>query len=238
MKEGVKVLWPEVQPILKLMKFKWDEGSKPFNTEYMNNPIDEESMIFNPDQFTYWTDDIIVKESDFKNNRDYDIGFGVDVAMGKERGDFSALIVTARHKPTDTYFIIDSFVERVKPPTFIEKVVEKVIEWQPDVIAAEAQAAQEYIVDDLRNKLNSAGYPANTRVKKIYQRNKKELRIESLQGDVEIGKIQFSRNHAVLIEQFERYGTKYYDDGPDGTEMSISALKKRRRRVVDKPAFF
>jgi hypothetical protein len=29
-------------------------GSKAFNTEYMNNPVDEESMIFNPETFTYW----------------------------------------------------------------------------------------------------------------------------------------------------------------------------------------
>src|SRR5690625_5751417 len=54
---GSKVLWEDVRPLYELMKWKWDNGSKAFNTEYMNNPIDEESMIFNPDNFTYWDDE-------------------------------------------------------------------------------------------------------------------------------------------------------------------------------------
>src|SRR5699024_11685864 len=45
-----------------LMTWGWDNGSKAFNTEYMNNPIDEESMIFNPQEFTYWDEAFPSKE--------------------------------------------------------------------------------------------------------------------------------------------------------------------------------
>src|SRR5699024_8528896 len=76
---GSKVLWSDVQPLYKLMRWKWDNGSKAFNTEYMNNPIDEDSMIFNPNTFTYWDDVNPLKE--FPHS-DYVISMGVDMALG------------------------------------------------------------------------------------------------------------------------------------------------------------
>src|SRR5690625_6277434 len=54
MDRGAKVLWEEGKSLWDLMTWKLDNGSKAFNTEYMNNYIDEESMIFNPEDYTYW----------------------------------------------------------------------------------------------------------------------------------------------------------------------------------------
>ena len=221
---GAKVLWPEVQPLWKLMTWKWDNGSLAFNTEYQNNPIDQENMIFNPETFTYWSD--VNPGMEFPHSL-YTISFGVDVAMGKTRGDYSALSVTARHKENGSIYVIDSFVDRIKPDGYINVIVEKVKQWQPDIIAAEAQAAQEFIVDTLKHRLIAEGYPANTRVKKIYQRARKELRIEAMLPDIENGTIKFHRKHSQLLEQFETYGQGGADDAPDSLEMSISASKTR-----------
>lgn len=237
MTRGVKVLWPEAKPIFDLMKWKWDNGSKAFNTEYMNNPVDEESLIFNPEEFTYWTDDPRHNLADFLESRDYTIGMGIDTAMGKERGDYTAIHIIAYDEKIDVYYVIDSFIQRINPKEMIDVVVDKVIEYQPDIIAAEAQQAQEFLVDEIKRALTTAGYPANTRVKKIYQRTKKQLRIEALQGDIESGRIQFSRNHALLLEQFMQYPNTN-DDGPDSLEMAISSVKKRRRRMTKKPSYF
>ena len=220
MDKGAKVLWPEVQPLWKLMTWKWDNGSKAFNTEYQNNPIDEESQIFNPDEFTYYD-----REIDYESDR-YDVSMGVDVAMGKQRGDYSAITVVARDKHTDTVYVIDSWGDRVKPTEFIQEVVRRVLKYQPTVIAAEAVAAQEFFVDELKKALKSVGYPADTRVKKIYSRTRKELRIEALLPDIESGRIQFNRKHALLLEQFERYGQGgYFDDAIDSLEMAVSAVE-------------
>ncbi|MFZ4454324.1 phage terminase large subunit [Salibacterium aidingense] len=237
MEKGVKVLWQEARPIFELMKWKWDNGSKAFNTEYMNNPVDEESMIFNPEKFTYWTDERFYELKEFLDHKDFSIGMGVDPAMGKERGDYSAVHIVAYNTVTDTFFVLDSFIQRVGPKELIEVIVEKVIDYQPDVIAAEAQLAQEFIVDEMKRALMNAGYPANTRVKKVTQRSKKQLRIEAMQGDTETGRIQFSRNHTLLLEQFMHYPNDH-DDGPDSLEMSINGIKKRKRRIIDKPAYF
>jgi predicted phage terminase large subunit-like protein len=215
---GSQVLWPEVQPLWKLMTWKWDNGSKAFNTEYMNNPVDEESMIFNPETFTYWNDGEFTSDA-------YTIAMGVDFALGKERGDYSAVSVVAKHKDNGVSYVVDSFLERVKPDQFIDVIVDIVKKWEPDIIAAESQAAQEFFVDTLKNRLSLEGYPAGTRVKKVTHRSRKELRIETMLPDIENGTIRFNKKHSLLLEQFERYGQGAHDDGPDSLEMAISATK-------------
>lgn len=225
MNEGAKVLWPEVQPLWKLMTWKWDNGSKAFNTEYQNNPIDEESMIFNPETFTYWDDTFPNREF---SHEEFTIALGIDFAMGKkERGDYSATTVIAKHKESGTVYVIDSYGERITPDKFLDAIVEKVKKYQPDVIAAEAQAAQEFFVDVLKERLQSEGYPAGTRVKKIYQRSRKELRIEAMLPLIENTTIQFCRKHSLLLEQFERYGQGEHDDLIDATEMAVSVSKTK-----------
>lgn len=231
MDEGAEVLWPSVQPLYKLMTKKWDDGSKAFNTEYMNNPIDEESMLFNPEKFEYWDG----KKLDFDR---FDYYMGIDFAMGKQRGDYSAITVVAHNPENDALYIVDSYGERVKPNDFLRVIVQKVQRYQPNKIAAEAQMAQEFFVDELTKALEGTGYPARTRVKKVNQRQKKELRIEALLPDIESGRIQFSRKHALLLEQFERYGTNGHDDLPDATEMAVSIAKKGKKQIKNKPAWF
>lgn len=233
MNKGAKVLWEEVQPLWKLMTWKWDNGSKAFNTEYMNNPIDEESIIFNPNEFTYWTD---AGEREFSFN-DYEITMGIDFAMGKkERGDYSAIVTVARNKMTNVKYVIDAWGDKVHPNEFMDVIVNKVMEYQPDAIGAEAQMAQEFFVDMLTDYLSASGYPS-TRVKKIQQRSRKELRIEAMLPEIESGMIQFNGSHALLLEQLERYGQGSHDDLPDALQMAISVNGTSRRRVIAKPSW-
>lgn len=244
MDRGCVVLWPEAQPIWKLMTWKWDNGAKAFNTEYMNNPVDEESMIFNPESFTYWDGGAYhetlasypppPRYPFFAN--EFDIYMGVDFAMGKARGDYSAIAVIARHKQTGTKYVIDAFGERIKPDAFLRVIVEKAMRYQPTAIAAEAQAAQEFFVQQLKEALRAAGYPAQTRVKEIHQRSRKDLRIEALMPAIESGEIQFSRKHALLLEQFEMYPSGSHDDLPDALEMAVSIAKTGRKKVRNKPS--
>lgn len=220
MLEGADVLWRDGKPLWDLMSWKWDNGSKAFNTEYMNNPIDEESMIFNPNTFTYWDDINAAKE--FPHS-EYTISMGVDMAMGKERGDYSAISVIAKHKDTGINYVVDSFGDRIKVDKFIGVNVDMVLKWQPDVVAVESVAAQEFFADTLKYELANAGYPSFTRMKKIYSRTRKELRIEAMLPIIENKTLQFTRRHTLLLEQFERYGQGGHDDLPDSLEMAISA---------------
>lgn len=226
MDKGVEVLWRDFQPIWKLMTWKWDNGTKAFNTEYQNNPIDPESMVFNPEEFKYYNGEIDTTSSI------YDVSFGVDMAMGKSRtkGDYSAVTVLARDKQTGAIYVADSYIERIKPDLFIEEIVRLVMKHQPTVIAVESNLAQEFFADELKKALLRVGYPADTRLKKIYNRTRKELRIEAMLPDIENGTIQFSRKHSLLLEQYERYGQGEHDDGPDSNSMALSAVMSGNRR--------
>jgi predicted phage terminase large subunit-like protein len=222
MDEGAKVLWEEAQPIYKLRTWKFANGSLAFNTEYQNNPIDEESMLFNPEAFKYYDGEI-----DTLSDR-YDVSFGVDMAMGKSRtrGDYSAVTVLAKEKETGIIYVADSYGERIKPDEFISIIVELVRKHQPQTIAVESQLAQEFFADELKKALTKIGYPAEQRLKKIFQRTRKELRIEAMIPDIENETIQFNSNHSLLLEQFEGYGQGSHDDLPDSMSMALSALSE------------
>lgn len=234
MDEGVVVLWEEFQPIWKLMTWKWNNGSKAFNTEYMNNPIDEESRIFSPENFVYWDETEPNKQF---NRSDYVITMGIDFALGKTRGDFSAIVTTATERKTGVHYIIDAYGARITPDKFLDVISDKVREYEPDSIAAESVAAQEFFVDVLKEQLSHEGYPAHARVKKINNRSRKELRIESMLPEIESGKIRFKSTHTLLVEQFERYGQGGHDDLPDAAEMSIRVSKNAKRELIQKPVW-
>ena len=228
MDEGAEVLWPEVQPLWKLMTWKWDNGSKAFNTEYQNNPVDPESAVFNIESFKYYTGDI-----DTTSDK-YEVSFGIDIAMGKSRtkGDYSAVTVLAKDKQTGVIYVADSFIERIKPAEYITEIVKLVLKHQPTVIAVEAQMAQEFFADELKKELLRYGYPADTRLKKIYNLTRKELRIEAMLPDIENGTIQFSKKHGTLLEQYEMYGTGSHDDGPDSQAMALSAIAETNASIT------
>lgn len=227
MDEGVRVLWSDFQPIWKLMTWKWDNGSKAFNTEYQNNPIDEESQVFNPENFTYYDGYINTLEDR------YNVALAVDLAMGKSRtkGDYSATATVVEDKQTGIIYVADSYGERIKPDLFIGVTSDKVVEQQPHVLGVESVAAQEFFADELTKSLEKRGYPS-TRIKKIYNRTRKELRIEALLPRIENGTIQFSRRHTLLLEQFERYGSGEHDDLIDALEMAVSCLTETNASIT------
>lgn len=235
MMKGAKVLWEEFQPLWKLMQWRWNNGSKAFNTEYQNNPLDEDSMIFNPELFTYWNHSNPTQE--FRHS-DYTIAMGVDVAMGKtDRGDYSAVITVAKHKETGVTYVIDAWGDKVHPDKFIEIITDKVIEFEPDVIGVEAVALQEYFADTLTTYLQNRGYPTKRRIKKIYHRSRKELRIEAMLPSIDTKKLLFNDGHILLLEQMERFGQGGHDDLPDALSMALSVSENVKRPIRKKPSW-
>lgn len=231
MDEGAVVLWPESKTIWDLFEIKWNRGSQAFSTEYMNNPIDKESQIFDPDKFTYYDPN----NFNFLDEHFY-IVFGVDFAMGKkDRGDYSSLTILAKSKRTGTRYVVESIIDKMHPDDFINMIVQKVLQYQPDRIAADSNASQEFLTFTLKQRLRNIGYPSLTRVKEIKDRTKKELRIEALAPDILNGHIQFNKRHYLLIEQFAEFPNGSHDDGPDSLSMAESIARKERAEIIQKP---
>ncbi|HET7615329.1 MAG TPA: phage terminase large subunit, partial [Bacillales bacterium] len=206
-----------------------NDGAKAFNQEYLGNPVDEESQVFKPEEFTYFTD------YDVKNREGFRYFCGVDFAMGKEKGDYSAVITIAK-SPNGICYVVDAFINRVHPDVLLEEVVNRAVKYQYDAIAVEAQQAQEWFAHKLKQELQRHGFPGFTRVKEIKQRSRKALRIESLLPEVQGGRIRFKKQHRLLLEMFELYPNHNHDDGPDACHMAFSAATNERKvRVIDKP---
>ncbi|MGX5702361.1 phage terminase large subunit [Bacillus cereus] len=222
MLRGTRVLWPQAYDYKYFMEKRESMGARAFNQEYLGNPVDEESQVFKPEYFTYWTD------KDIENNQ-LEYYCGIDFAMGKEKGDYSVILTVGR-SPNGIFYVVDTFIERVHPDILLQKAVEKSLQYQYSGIAVEAQQAQEWFADKLSEALRKAGYPALTRMKQIKQRTRKSLRIESLLPDIQSGRIRFKRDQRLLLEMLEMYPNHNYDDGPDALHMAFSAGGSRSKR--------
>lgn len=230
MLRGTRVLWPARFSYLDLMELRENNGAKAFNQEYLGNSIDEESQIFNLEDFYYYDE----HEIDVDKLEKY---AGIDISMGKERGDYSAIITLGRNPETGVCYVLDAFIERVHPDKLLTKAVELTMKYQYEKIAIETQQMQEWFADKLKEELQHHGYPAQTRFKEIKQRVRKALRIESLLPDIQNGKIRFNKKHWLLLEMLELYPNHNFDDGPDALHMAYSATKDSKRKIIDKPSW-
>lgn len=229
MLRGTEVLWP-IYSYKYFMEKLESMGARAFNQEYLGNPVDEESQIFNPEEFSYYTDEDM-------RNLNLDFYCGVDFAMGKEKGDYSAIITLGRNRDTGVCYVVDVFLKRVHPDVLLSEVAERAVRYQYDVIAVEAQQAQEWFAHKLGDELRARGYPTHRRLKEIKQRMRKALRIESLLPDIQNGRIRFKKDQRLLIEMFEMYPNHNHDDGPDALHMAFDAAKQRRKTLMPKPAW-
>lgn len=223
-----QILWDGYWTYYELIRIREDSGIKSFNQEYQNNPTDEERQIFKPEHFT-WFDDEDLSQIDTQN-------YGaVDVAMGKEKGDYSVIVSGAVNEDTGTLYVYDAFMERVHPDVLIEEVVKHTMREHYEGLGVEAQAMQEFIADKMRDRLQEAGYPAHTRLKKIKQHAgaRKSMRIEALLPDIQSGKIRFHQKfyNSPEMEQFDLYGMHAHDDFPDAVSMLAKTAQEGRASV-------
>lgn len=229
MLRGTETLWPQMYSYKYFMEKRESMGSRAFNQEYLGNPVDPDSQIFKADEFVYYTD------GDLEGLK-LDYYCGVDFAMGKEKGDYSAIITLARNRDTGVCYVVDAFIERVHPDVLLNTAVEKALEFQYTGIAVESQQAQEWFAHKLKEALHKRGYPGSTRVTEIKQRMRKALRIEALLPDIQNGKIRFNKKHRLLIEMLDLYPNAKHDDGPDALAMAYQAAQKVKKvKLHQKP---
>lgn len=227
MLEGTELLWGEYWTYYDFMIRLTNMGVKSFTQEYQNEPTDEERQIFKLDKFTFFDENMTFSHDN------YEFYCGIDFAMGKEKGDYSAIVTIAKNKATDVCYVIDVFNKRVHPREFIEVIIDKVRKYQYTNIAVETQMAQEFFADTLSDRLTELGYPAHSRLVSVKQRTRKELRIEAMSPDTENGKIRFMRSQTGLLEQYEKYPMVDYDDMVDATEMAYNIAVRISNGSID-----
>ena len=227
MLEGTKLLWGEYWTYYDFMVLLTNMGVKSFTQEYQNEPTDEERQIFKVEQFFYYD------EGQTFSHEQFEFYAGIDFAMGKEKGDFSAVVTLAKNRTTGVCYVVDVFNKRLHPKEFIEVIIDRVRTYQYTLIAIEAQMAQEFFADTLGDRLQDLGYPAHTRLVPVKQRTRKELRIEAMSPDVHNGRIRYKKSQTELIGQYEKYPMVAYDDMVDATEMAYNIATDKNTGTIE-----
>ncbi|MGA1856935.1 phage terminase large subunit [Azospirillum sp. 11R-A] len=206
MEAGTEVLWPSVQPFVRLMKIKVRIGESAFNSEYQNTVSDTNSLF---GQVIFW-----VQPSRFW------VHFGaLDPSLGKEskRNDPSAILVGALDRETGILDIAHAAVRRRVPSLIIDDVIAAQKEFGCLRWGIETVQFQAFLMEELVKKSAKEMIPVPAIA--LTHQYSKELRIESLEPHVRNGLIRFASNQTVLLEQLRHYPNADHDDGPDALEM-------------------
>jgi len=209
---GTEVLWEEKQDYYALMVVKVTEGEASFNSELQNEPINPEDRLFNCQYY----EEVPPREEL------YVVG-AVDPSMGKSaQSDFTAIITLGWHRKTGYMYNLDPIIKRMHPDKIIETIFEQHQKWQYDRFGVETVQFQQFFKDEVAKRSAQAGLYLN--LVEIKSTKNKELRIQSLQPDINNGYIKFHRSHRILIEQLENWPKAAKDDGPDALEMARSLI--------------
>ncbi|MGM0846902.1 MAG: phage terminase large subunit [Bacillota bacterium] len=230
----VESIWPSRFPTEKLMLIKLSVGSKAWATEYQNTAVDEENRIFNSQDYRRHNVEHFSK-------REYELFGYVDWALGglsgkSESGDSSVYTILAKHKITKKLYLVEQFGARMKPNDFMDIIVEMTMKYIPTIIGAESNFGQEYMNSELKARLQAAGYPAYTRMKGIHQKQKKELRIELLQPQLEKGDLVLNNHCSALENEMETYPASANDDFLDSLAGCVKISDYSMATFKQKPA--
>lgn len=222
-------LWTTRFPYYKLVMEKVNIGSRAFGSEYMNNPIDEESQIFKPSMLTFFDYPNI---KDIERRFDY---FGAwDIAFGKNRrSDYNAIVIIGRDRQTGILYVVDAWAAKCPAHIALDMVVEKLLKWRPKVFGIETVQAQHDFYRQLMEILPKKRI-YTTKVKPLQPKGNKEARIETLEPLVEAGIIRFMRTQRLLLEQLEQFPTADHDDLPDALQMAVDLAGMGKRRTWHK----
>lgn len=214
---GTQVLWEAKEDYYSLMLQLIADGPAAFSSEKQNEPLSDDDRRFLPEWIQYFDEaDIIGKDL-------YVVGF-CDPSMGKQGGDYSAIITLASDYNYQIY-VLDADIAKRHPDIIALDVIGKHRVYHYKDFGVEAVQFQEYFKDTLKKKAEEEG--VDIPIRGIKQHTDKILRIQSLQPDIKNGRVKFRRDQGKLIEQLVNFPSADHDDGPDALQGGIAILGKR-----------
>lgn len=218
-KEDGTPLWPERWPIERLQDKKEEIGTLNFAQEFMNDPVDEDSLLFNEDHIV-WADPEEIA------GKTLDIVCFVDPSLGGSRkADFSAIVTIGRDPMTGIIYVLDAWIERVPPLRLMEKLFEIYDRFKHMMIGIEVVAFQKVLSLWIQEKSRESA--AYLPIQEVNQGGiSKEARITRLSPLVENGTLRFLKTVSRrLIDQLVQFPKGDHDDGPDALEGAVSLLR-------------
>lgn len=239
MDQGAEVLWPQGEPLLQLMLWRWTNGEAAFSKEKMLEPRDPSTATFDMDlarrhelgedqhgRYLEIPSGSKVRKVRLKNCRIvvyHDPAKADPTSKKKTRvsGDYAALVTMAvETKPDGGRFghVIDAWMSReARVSLQVERAFELADLWQAERILLE-----EHVLGLLKESYRKERKRRGARVSLYaieHQATNKDARIASMEPAISNGWLTFNRAVSpVFWNQFVDHPTGDHDDGPDATE--------------------
>lgn len=225
MDEGHKVLWPERFPIVDLMKRRYSEGERAFQSEEQGIPMPPGDAEFGIHLFDY--DGFWFEEWPTGNLLEL---YALDPSKGKESkaGDYQAFCRLV----VDRYFrmYVEFWMEKMNIQELCEYIVDLYRSAPGEAVVVESNGFQELLDIPLRNaaKVHALDLPIFATVNNVA----KPVRIRRLAGPLELREIRFKRSRGTVlaVDQLKAFRhpapAGQHDDGPDVLETAVRIAKK------------
>lgn len=206
-------LWPDLWPHEKLQERKKEIGTWAFASEYLNDPVLNESAPIQPDQIRYWTE---LPEQ-------YSVVISVDPAYSDdEKADFKVASVVGIDEKGNRYLI--SYVRTHEPIGEFQNAVINLYLQHKGVctgVGIPSGGVEKGFLDSFLKRCDERKiYPPIQELKNTYtnaqtqvsKRNKMGRIIASLQPLFEAGKYYIHRNHVEARDELLSVGVSRWDD--------------------------
>lgn len=221
MHRGAKVLWPEREPLVDLMKMRAQQGHIAFMSEKQNEPVNPEQCRF----LDQWFDDEIWYDT-VPTGAYYFMACDPSLGNDAQKGDYAAILIGA-WKPGERHVYIDGVIDRM-PTTEINKVVIELhkrnrVQWA----VFEDNGFQALLGPNLNAEAMKLGL--NIPYIGITHTIDKKRRIERLGPYFQRRQVKFKRHNRymkLLFDQSRFFGIADHDDGPDALEMLMTQLEE------------
>ncbi|HKO43347.1 MAG TPA: hypothetical protein VJU84_08655 [Pyrinomonadaceae bacterium] len=216
--------WPARFPTEKLLKVRALLGPNKFGAEYMNDPRDPETQLFDPNRFTYYTP-AELQGKDLRRILYVDPSKGKK-GKGRKKSDFSSFIDNLYDAVNRISFINDAKRKRLTPRAAMAEVIEWFLEARkgayPVELWIEENAFGDIMAENWQDELRRRGVdiPVNT----LLHTTEKNARIERHSTRVETAGVRFpdrwEREDArpEWFSEYEDFPAGSYDDTIDGIE--------------------
>lgn len=244
--DGVRVLWPEKEPYLYLMKELVEKGKRAFLNEKQNEPIQGDEALFDemhwyrevPEGILIEKTGAVIPWEKLTPNC-----FGtMDPATGQTKvkkgtlGDFTSILVGYKD-PKGRLLVHHDITKRMAPTKYIAEIFELHKRFDFHKFGVETNLYRNLLLPNIITERTRREQEEKKAIQlafyDIENVDKKEKRIYTLEPKVSHGWILFNRALSQeFIGQLEAFPNGDHDDGPDNLEMLWGLVNNRYKAAA------
>ena len=197
--------YPERFDLETLSRIKADQGTYIYSTQYLNSPIDEDSMVFSPDWIKFY-------EYEPENLHTYIL---VDPAISEKRkADYSCVMCVGVDSKRNIY-VLEYTRKRMNPSALIDEIFSMARRREPLRVGIESVAWQQALAHFVEKERAERDIFFKIEEIKPGPKESKDLRIRGLQPIAEAGSLYIKKHHTELYQEILDFPYGSHDDVVD-----------------------